>query len=83
MITCAKCGAFISHDWSNLQTLCSDCGGSGEAIDSGRMIGEQIADRIARFVGYKQGLLAMPRERRQAYLDEASKIIAIVDKEAT
>ena len=26
MINCSECGKFISHDWSNLSHMCSDCG---------------------------------------------------------
>ena len=25
MITCSRCGGFISHDSSNLESLCSNC----------------------------------------------------------
>ena len=25
MINCRNCGAFISHDWSNLSELCDEC----------------------------------------------------------
>ena len=27
MITCIKCGGFISHDNSNLSSICQDCAG--------------------------------------------------------
>ena len=32
MITCIKCGGFISHDWSNLSSMCPDC--AGKLVDS-------------------------------------------------
>jgi len=32
MITCSKCGKFISHDSSNLSTICEDC--ARELVDN-------------------------------------------------
>ena len=32
MITCIKCGGFISYDWSNLSHECSDCEEVREAV---------------------------------------------------
>lgn len=32
MITCIKCGKFISHDSSNLSTICEDC--AGQLVDN-------------------------------------------------
>ena len=32
MITCIKCGKWLSHDWSNLSSICQEC--AGELADS-------------------------------------------------
>ena len=33
MITCIKCGGFISHDSSNLSSICQECVDKQECID--------------------------------------------------
>jgi len=38
---------------------------------------DEIAERLAKFVGYKQGLIAMPKDRKQKFLDEADQILSL------